>query len=255
MILSTITASADSAARRYQEIVTTWQSILARAMTSSRFGYFDQLAAVSDECFAVSNTYFNAETDEITQTIMGIATEAHLRVIDELQSIDADSLSAQALAHLGESQTYLHNEVSAQVYRDVSNARQQLQRAVLEVYSAVRTRGISERRAQIEYQMTHSGAVNFEFVDRAGRRSLSNKFVRSLWRQTLLSVYNEVLLMTLAEHGIQRAAVIRVENGIPHPIEIISLTGEGDLRSYSEVRDEYFHPNSVCYLDLESAHV
>jgi hypothetical protein len=87
--------------------------------------------------------------------------------------------------------------------------------------------------------------LQLQFVDRRGRRTPTRTFVRSVYRHALLSIHNEVTLHALADHGVEHAAVMKLEDGVEKQIDRISI------QDYAAVRDRLFHPNSNSFLDVE----
>jgi hypothetical protein len=84
----------------------------------------------------------------------------------------------------------------------------------------------------------------FMFYDRLGRQTPSARFVRGLWRMTLISAHNETVLEHIIAAGQSRAAVLHDVKAT----EIITIYDDPVLRSYVDVREELFHPNSNAYL-------
>jgi len=252
MIPHRLSLEADAAAARYDMLTSTWQTLYNRALASDRFGYADQAPALAHEAYAIAGTYFETEKDHIASLLEEIATDAHQSVRDKISSRSADELSDDALTHLAATQSYISDEISAQLHRDIALMRQSLQRAVLDVSMMTRTRRIQQRAALIEYRVLNGETLEFTFTDRRARRTPSKTFIRALWRQTLLSVHNEAVLMELADHGIERAAVLHLEDGFVKRKDVISLSGLDDLPTYGEIRGTVFHPNSNAWLDLET---
>jgi hypothetical protein len=224
--------------------------------------YHDTLArhTLSDEkamqdANALARVFLAAEADHFASDIEEIASEARTATLKEIASIDSSDLSDEALTHLSVSSDYLHNELIAQVYRDIATLRKSIQRVGLEVSLASRSSGRSHRAALIEYMVGNKADIGFFFHDKASRKWESKTFVRSAWRQTLLSAYNEIVLFTLADHGIERAVVEHHSPDAQYHGLVIALSSSTELPTYSEIRDQVFHPNANAWLKMESSHV
>lgn len=248
MIAKRLTQLAEESAMRYAALCQLWQGVFDRALTDKHFGFADHPSNVARECYALAETYLADERDHIDRIIEEVAREAHQTTLSQIASADSDELEDAALDHLAQTAHYLADELIAQIHRDIAMVRQAVQRIQLEVYTAARARRIPERQALIEHQIAHREALQFMFADRYARKWSSKKFVRGLWRHTLLSAYNETVMIDLADHGLETAAVMHEQDG---HAATISLTGALNLMSYADSRAEYFHPNSNAYLSME----
>lgn len=245
MIPHRLTEAADQAAHRYDMLAQTFSALYQKALMSSEFGYAGQSSKLFAEAYSAAEPYFERDKEEMAGTALEIASEAHRRTLERLRSVDASSLSDEALAHVSETQTYLSNEIAAQVHRDIAQMRFQLQRVVLDVGMIARTRNINSRAAQMAYVVANQHELELNFVDRRGRRTPSRTFIRSIYRHALLSIHNETTLHVIADHGLEEAAVMKVEDGVEKMTDRILIT------DYAAVRDQLFHPNANSFLDVE----
>lgn len=252
MIGKRLTQIAESSAMRYASLCEGWQLRFDQALIASRFGFADHIQGVVTDCYALAETFLADEREHVTRIVAEIASDAHRQTKAEISSNDSDELSPSALTHLGEMERYVADELIAQIHRDVAMVRRALSKIQLEVTTTARSRGITERQAQIEYRINNSENLKFMFHDRYARKWSSKKFVRGMWRHSLLQTYNEIVLMTLADHGLQRAAIMDRTGQV---IEIVAIAFEPQLFSYADVVSDYFHPNSDAYLAMEPASV
>lgn len=255
MILDKLTLEAEFAAARYTLLTESWRSLFNQALGASDFGSPAAFKRLTRDAFSLAETFLAEEQEASERVLREIAIEAHQTTLDELQSVSADELSDAALEHLRVTQSYMLDELAAQMHRDVALLRQTLQRVVLEVSLAARSRQISERTALIEYRIGNQAELSFVFNDRQSRRWSSKKFVRALWRHTLLSVYNEIVLTTLADHGIQRARVVHQDAKADVHDMVIAFGSNTELPTYSEIREGVFHPNAHAFLAMEDSRV
>lgn len=255
MIVGRLNLEAEQARRRYQDLTTVWNALYGRALSSPEFGTAGQASRLAADAWDLLKVYYDREMDLAATAVNDIARGAHQSVRARIASIDSDELSDAALAHLSETQSYLASEIVAQTHRDIALLRRSLQNAVLTVSARARSTGISERQARVEHLMSAEHELDFHFSDRHARRTPAKSFIGMVWRQALLSTHNEITLLTIADHGIDRAGVFRMEGDEEVQQELISLSGEGGLPAYLDIRNTYFHPNANAYLGLELAHV
>lgn len=249
MIPHLLSEAADKAASRYDALADTFGALYKTALLSHDFGYAGQSQKLFTESYEAANLYFERDKQVMNDHVHEIAEAAHQRAKLKLSSVDASGLSDAAYEHLSETQTYLSNEIAAQVHRDIAHMRLSLQRAVLNVSMIERSRRIPTRQAQMAYVMKGEDDLQLQFVDRRGRRTPTRTFIRSLYRQSLLSVWNEVTLHTIADHGLDHAAVMKLDAGLEVKADRIAIT------DYLAVRDSLFHPNANSFLDVETPDV
>lgn len=246
MIPYRLSEAADAAASRYDLLAQTFSALFKAALLSAEFGWAGQHQNLFAQAYEAANGYFERDKTAMNGVAHEIAVNAHQHAIAKIESVDASGLSDAALDHLSETQTYLSNEIAAQVHRDIAHMRFSLQRAVLDVGMIARTRRLDARKAQMAYVMKNSEELEFQFVDRRGRRTPTRTFVRSIYRQGLLSIHNEVTLHTIADHGLEVAAIMKIQEG--EELRVGTL----DIEDYAEHRDTYFHPNSNAWLEVET---
>jgi len=255
MIQYRLTQEADQAAARYGLLADSWQAHFSRALNDLAFGTSTHAARFIAEALGMAQTYLSQEMEHAERLLQEIAREAHQTTLREIASNDADELTERVTEHLSAALRYATDELLAQINRDIALMRRELQRVSLEVYAASRSRGISQRQALIEYRIGNSADLEFAFHDRTNRKWSSRKFVRTLWRHSLLSVYNETVMLTLADHGLRRARVVHLDPNAESHDTLIAFSSSADLPTYSEIRDTIFHPNSNAVLAMEDAHV
>lgn len=244
MIQNRLTLEAEAGAQRYTLLLDSWRAMFSAALRSRDFGTNRSSIDLIQEAYAAADTFLEAEREHIFRVVDEIASEAHTASVSVLRSDTADALSPAQQEHLDAIESYLTNELVAQVHRDIAQIRSSLRAVVLRVKTQAAASGKSERIALVEYLIDSTDRLDFTFSDRSARRWDSKKFIRALWRQTLLAVYNEVTLHVIAEHGLTLADVSSPE-GIK---QTISIAYSPDHELYDDVRNQLFHPNSNNFL-------
>ncbi|TDW20408.1 hypothetical protein EV128_12538 [Rhizobium azibense] len=251
MICNHLTELAAQASARYAMFTDSLRTIYRNALNSQKL---DDSEAVRQAGELVI-TFLKQEAQLVPDTIDEIAEIARTATIEEIASNDTENLSDEALAHLRVSADYLYDELLAQASRDIATMRKSIQRVRLEVSLAARASGRSQRAAMIEYMVGNKSDIDFFFHDKASRKWESKTFIRSIYRQTLLSVYNEIVLFTLAEHGLERAVVEHHSPKADYDGMVIALSSSTEFPTYSEIREQVFHPNANAWLKMENADV
>ncbi|MBA8881724.1 hypothetical protein [Phyllobacterium myrsinacearum] len=255
MISHTLSAHADRQALNYERLTDAWRSLFFNALGSSSFGSPALVNSIVRQAYDLAQTFLEDVDEDSENLVFEIATEAHTATIDEIMSDASDELTVEALEHLNQTKSYLIDSLGAQIHRDIALLRLTLQRVNLEVSLASRSRRLSTANALMEYRIGNKSDLQFIFLDRNSRKWQSSKYIRGLWRHTLLSVYNEVVLHTLSEHGLERAQVNHMNADAQSHGMIIAMGSNADMPTYSEIRDTIFHPNSNAVLSMETPNV
>lgn len=256
MIQTLLDQEAERGADRYGRYADALRGIFQSALADAHFGTLSATQRAVNQAYELAETFLAAENDTIWRVTQEIAESAQKSTRAKLASIDAQNLTDAALEHLSSFSRYIQDELIAQIHRDVATLRSAIRGAALEVSLSQRARGISGQAALMEYRIGNQSGLKLMFRDRNGRQWTARRFVRTMWRQALLGVYNEIALMTIADHGLDRA-VVRHMNGDKAEVDgmIVAIGSNTKYPTYSEIRLEVFHPNSNAVLEPETRHV
>lgn len=247
-VTMSMTAEAEAAATRYGMVVDAWRAIYQREMDATDFGSTRQMSRVTEQAYAIGRQFLDTEANIIEDSSMMIVREA-LRVTSaELATPVAVDLTDALREHLADAENYLLHELSIQIERDIAFLKQSLRKALLQVSVGARAQQIPTRTALIQYRIGNTTELHFFFHDRRNQKWPSRKFVRAVWRHHLLALYNEAVLLTLADHGIDKAMIRHMNPDSHSHGMVISMSSGSALPTYSEIRNEIFHPNSDAVL-------
>lgn len=247
-IVLRFSAEAEAAAQRYGLLVEGWRALYRSALEGTDFGTERQVRRVTEQAYAMARRFLETERELIAARSAEIASEATRTTLVSLASRDAPDFTDAVSDHLSAAERYLDHELSIQVERDIAFLVQSLRRTYLQVAIAARSTGMPPRAALIQYQVGNATELHFFFHDRQGQKWPSRKFVRAIWRHHLLSLYNEVVLLILADHGVTQAQVENINPTNFNHGMIIAMSSGSSLPTYSEIRNEVFHPNSDAIL-------
>jgi hypothetical protein len=250
IITQIISGEADSAANRYGMLVEAWRASYARALDQSHFGTPKQLQQILVDAYAVAGLFLDAERQLIADVSDKIALEAQQATLDQLGAASASTLADAVSEHVRASDAYLEREVMIQIERDIAFLQMSVRRTYLNVSMSARAQNLATRAALMQYRIGNASELNFFFHDRRNQKWPSRRFVRAVWRQHLLSVYNETVLLTLIEHGLDTALIEHADKKAPpHGMEI-SVNSDSELPNYAEIKDDLFHPNADAFLTM-----
>lgn len=239
MIVNEISALAEKAADRYLNVIFGFRGAYSKAISQQDPTTAKVLSEFSANLYDIARTYLNSEEDVINSVTAEIAL---LSASDALSAVGAtesandivDALSA----YLNAFKDYIRSEIAVQLERDIAAVRKKLRSIGLQAEILSGSTGISRKAAIIQLKLTDSGEFRFYFTDRQNRKWPSQKYVRTIWRQHLLSVYNEVYLYVLSKYGRKTAMVKHMDaNSKSHMVTF-------NIVEYEAIKDEYFHPNA-----------
>jgi hypothetical protein len=237
---------ADAAANRYGNLIEALRGVYLSAFSESTFGSPRSLDLIAQEANSIVTAHLRYERDIAAASFDRIVWEALSQTQRDL-AVPVARMTSEALSELSSATLdYLMNEIRVQSARDVSTLVEAARRAALQISLAMRAHGMSRRSATIDYQFGSS--LEFYFRDRRNYRIMSRKFIRSVWRQSLLSLYNETVLLTLADYGEATAQVEHLDAKAPIDGMIVAMSAGAAHPIYDEVRAEVFHPNSDAVL-------
>lgn len=148
---------------------------------------------------------------------------------------------------LESSELYAANELSTQIRRDIEQTvkRHRDLRIQVRMGSSVNMQGRDLTLAQI---VADTRRRRTWFTDRSGRRWPSQKFVRALWRQTLLEFYVTAYMTIAAEYGEKQVLIWHPDSTHRYyGLEVSLLDGGAGFDERSAV----FHPNSEALPRVE----
>jgi hypothetical protein len=144
-------------------------------------------------------------------------------------------------------QEHLLSELATQLARESGQALAAFDRFMLSVRTAATAQRTSVYSAHLVALKQSREPVSFLFIDRAGRSSAADRFVRVLWRHSLLTLANEAYLLAAAQAGATGVRIV-----LPKPPNDGLELGFGGVdarRTYGDIRDEIFHPNTIARLE------
>jgi hypothetical protein len=248
IITQLMTTMAEAAATRYGLLLDGWKALYGRALDDPRFGAPVQLTQVTEEAYAMARRFLATESIEISDAMTDIASEAHTATQRELSVEVSDDFPDAVSEHASEFIAHLTRELSIQIERDIATLKKTLQQTILGVTLAASAQRLPLRTALIQHRIAANTDIKFGFTDRRSAKWPAGRYVRTIWRHNLLSLYNDVVLMTLADAGVDTAHVRHTDPGAEtHGVQI-SMVETTELPTLADIRDQAFHPNADAVL-------
>ena len=246
-LAAVLSAHAEEAGRRYAVLIDGWRHFYVQAVMSPDAGTPKSMTRISEAAYANARSFLDTERLVIREISEQIALQARRDALNDVSATSThENLPERVTELLTSSLSDLENEIVMQIERDIAFLRKSARHTALEVELAAQVQGIARSVAQMRLRIYGRPELAFSIRDRAGRRWPSHNFVRTIWRQHLLDTYNETVLSTLADFGIDRAMVSAP--GANHDGQLVTMLQGAELPTYREVRDAIFHPNSEAFL-------
>jgi hypothetical protein len=248
IITQLMSEMADAAAQRYGMLIDGWKILYMRALDDPRFGAPVQLSEIVTDAYAMGRRYLATERAEIVDAMSDIASEAHTATETELSIEQSDELPEAISNHADEFIAHLLSALSIQIERDIATLKKTLQQTILGVTLAASAQRLPLRTALIQHRIAANTDIKFGFTDRRSAIWPARRYIRTVWRHDLIALYNDVVLMTLADAGVDTAHVRHADTtSALHGLEI-SIVDNTDLPTLADIRDEAFHPNAEAIL-------
>jgi hypothetical protein len=243
-ITQLMTTMADAAATRYGMLLDGWKALYGRALDDPRFGAPVTMNELVEEAYAMARRFLATEAIEIHDGMIAVAEKALSATRSELNVEDSDEIPDAVDEHVSAFIEHLVSELSIQIERDIATLKKTLQQTILGVTLAASAQRLPLRTALIQHRIAANTDIKFGFTDRRSAKWPAGRYVRTIWRHNLLSLYNDVVLMVLADAGIDIAQIRHDDPTSELHGRDISLVDNTDLPTLADIRDQAFHPNA-----------
>lgn len=250
MIGSRLSAQADRAAARYRALLQGFEGVFQRNLNIEP-GSPRTIQRAVREAYSIADTFLAEEGEHIQSILSSVRDDAYESTLEPLGVIGEET-SSEVVKHVDGLAETLDAALRVQLERDVGALRSALRGVSLRAGVMAAGRGIPRSSALQIARMDAS--ARFVFQDRAGRNWSSSKFIRTVWRQTLVLGWNETALLALAAHGQEIASINHPDQDHEWNEELISLTEEGTLPTWQDVKDDVFHPNTEAWISAAVSH-
>ena len=175
----------------------------------------------------------------IRQATAQAAKDTGVQTLETFKSLMGSDLDDMMVSNM----RVVAEDVIMQMQRDANTVATQY--GQLRYQAGIRyTSGLEADRVRKE-ALVMAETMPFSFMDRAGRRWLSERFVRTRLNMHLFQTHNDVYLYGLSMMGADVAALSYLKPHHDRQGMQFSISGETDgLPAYAEVREKILNPNS-----------
>jgi hypothetical protein len=234
---------ADSAAARYQGLLTGFEGALAGALNGRDWRSGRARNSLRRAVYEAANVWLETERNLLVDALDETA-EIAVRGVEDAIGSKMDPISSAILDHVAALAQELEHNLRLQIERDSVAVMGALRDAALR--SVLRGRGASPRvgRSLGVIRDDTLSSVVFTHSDRAGRRWLSTKYIRTAWRQALVYAGAEAALLRMSEIGLDLAVVTHPDAAHEGSGRRVALVDGAKGEPWTLLREEVFHPNT-----------
>ena len=204
----------------------------------------------SHEASVVGWNFIEDEMRDFRSNIDALAEQAVKDASDSttLSYEDRESIFSQ----VSESISSYRVALGQQMNRDIRVITSYLMKLAINVQMLQSQRNIGEAMALMTVRSNDVArkALSMTFVDTAGRRWDSHRYVKTLTRQTYLSIYNETIIHAASFGGVNIGYVAELSEQVY--FRFIEDGMNGEFKLYDEIKSKYFHPKSSYRVGLIS---
>lgn len=235
---------ADQAAARYGMLVDAWNGIFKEALGRADLGSARSFSRVALDAYGLAQVFIASENERNAEALKNIALAAFTATTESYGANVTSALPDAASEALSAAIEHLRLEIAVQIERDVAFLVQSLRRQALQVVIAARSQRLPMVTAILQNRIGAGENLKFLFLDRSGARWSSRKYVRTAERLAMLNLYNDVSILTIAEHGDTEAAIQHLNPEAEVHEMRLAMSPNGTLPTYTEIRADIFHPNA-----------
>lgn len=135
--------------------------------------------------------------------------------------------------------------ITAQKERDHRELEKAYRNITIQARLIMNAYGWKPTAAILAAKKQNKGLTSYFALDRSGKRWDSFRYVRTAFRHTLLTIYNEAKIFSMNERGIGLFTAAH-EDDESHPNHgmIFGILKSEEFPTYDEIKQDVFHPNS-----------
>ena len=229
-----------AAAERYLDLINRFRGVLAAYIVENpRLG--NKSRQLEKDLRGLGEKFLGEELEH-TQRAIDLVKDQTLLAHQSDTGFEP-SLTEYEEAFAEEVSRHIFAEVSAQIRRDIEEAKKHYLSFMLRVFVNSNLSTI-ERLESAHTEALHDfkGRIRFFFMDRSGRRIKSQAFVRLVNRAALVGYAIDLYVSQSSQRNIRQYRLIHADGNSAHHNEIV------DYEGIEAMRDNIFHPNSKLFL-------
>ena len=239
MVSDHFTEVAGNASARYQNVLDIFRNLLTGAQTQSFSAR--RLAILRQQANDVAVTFLQSEREWIKEVLFKTALNALQSARKDLGGKSDTNLPETLRSYLAQSEEYLEGEVRAQLFRDIEAICRSYREFAVAADMLSRSTGVSSSHAISS--ISSGGRFKFMFRDRIGRLYAAQKYIRSVWRHTLVCLSVEFYILEASSLGAEKFTINHPDATSAWAEVEFDLDPESSV-NFQAIREEVFHPNS-----------
>lgn len=233
------------AGERYVDVLNSFRNLLWNAMRQNPSD-FRSRTYLKEASLERARVYRDTEIAAFDFALETVASQVEERIRQETGvPIRLEEIEYVG-QYLDDIRSFFATELTSQLQRDIGQLERRLSDFSLEYFMAERTLN-DPVQAHMTALIDTREQMKFYFKDRSGRRHLSQKFIRTTTRHSLLIAGVE--LYSIAASYVGNHMEVTHPDGKVNGMKIGFTRAQG-YPLLSDVREEVFHPNSDAFLKV-----
>ena len=238
-----LTNTAERAGSRYKLFLTALVSVYHQYSQSARPGSPSNKKKALNDAYRLAGEFLVEEKNAIEDAVLGVAREAYSATAE-----DAGDLPTIIMEHALALSQELEHTIRTQLERDIAEVTKSLSSLNLKSNLISLGKGVTFAAALSMLRNEEMPGRGFNYQDRIGRFIPSYKFIKTIWRKTLLMAWNETALFAMAMNGVTKAIISHPDESHKEYGTVIDILESPEYVTWGQVKDDVFHPNSNAYL-------
>mgnify|MGYP001298923751 CR=1 FL=1 len=203
--------------------------------------------ALFRDVHALAVTFLDQERPTLHQAVEEVAQDALQRVALDLGVSVSQKLQNAFLTDYRDNIAhFLLQEFMTQLDRDIHQVMRKYEELGLQVFMERQTSATPEE-AHFRVLMNANESMSFYFRDRSSRKLNSQKYIRTVVRHALVTVWTQLYAMEATSYSASHLTVEHPDKAKYDGLKLGFVDSQG-LPTLMDVKDEIFHPQTKAYL-------
>jgi hypothetical protein len=236
------TQISEAAAGRYSLVLETFRSLVFTAHLQPFTA--ERSRGLREDALRVAQSFLVSERPYVEEGVLQAAQDALRQVRHDLGQDPSTDVPDALQPYVEQAVHFILTELAAQLTRDAEALVKRHREFAIAADLAAKTRSVN-LRSVFSDNLTPGQKLRFRFQDRAGRSYPSQKFVRSVWRHTLIGLAADFYMLEASALGAAGIAIVHPDSNSQWNGYQLDLTNPAE---YISIREEAFHPQSQMTL-------
>lgn len=238
---------AERASHRYSEFLSSLKGIFSGALLSPNFSPSLRERVVV-EAYGKAVAFLEEEKKHIETDIVNVVNDS-IDYADTELDLEEEEFSLAIQENIDTLVDSLDNLYRIQIERDINTLNNMLKSAYLRNAISARSSGV-KNTGGISAAIARDALAraSFEFLDKAGKRWPSDRYIKTIYRHSMVMTWNETMMIRASEVGETHLIIGHPDPEYVNLNQVISLNENPKNLIWADIKEDLFHPNTSAYL-------